>query len=235
MRQSPTTDTPLSPALPRDPDDVRVLILDGQHVFRLGLCDLLRQQGVEVVAEAARLQDAVPSVGRAAPDVVILALDAPDTSAAEAISRVREACPAAGVLVLTLRDDARTVIQAVAAGACGYLLKDAPVEEIVAAVRAARVGESALSPAAATHVVERLHEELASIPAGADATRALLSERELEVLALIVDGLDNGAIAEQLVISPKTAQTHVSHVLEKLGVENRVKAAVYAVRARLVS
>jgi DNA-binding NarL/FixJ family response regulator len=133
------------------------------------------------------------------------------------------------VLVLTVASDERSVLEALIAGACGYLLKDATIEEIAAGVRAAAAGQSFVSPRIGHHVLQRLRGQ-----AGSDhdisADEAKLSERELDILRLVAEGCDNDEIAERLFLSPRTVKNHVSSILAKLDMHNRVQAAVYAVR-----
>jgi DNA-binding NarL/FixJ family response regulator len=135
------------------------------------------------------------------------------------------------VVVLTVLADETSIVDAVVAGATGYLLKDASVEQIVSGIDAAARGEAVISPRIAAKVMRRLRD---AAPAVKEALTVELSERELDVLSLIARGHDNSGIAEQLSISPHTVKTHVSAILEKLGVENRIQAAVRAIRAGLV-
>jgi len=151
-------------------------------------------------------------------------------SGVEATRRLAAAVPLVKVLVLTISADERDVTDAVIAGASGYLLKDATAKEIAAGVRAAAAGESLISPRIASQLLERLRAHAGDAPGPADAN---LSERELEILRLIAEGHDNDRIAEQLVLSPRTVKNHVSSILAKLQLENRVQAAVYAVRKGL--
>lgn len=206
---------------------IRALVVDDHDLFRRGLRELLEQQGIRVVGEAANGEDAVALAGRAQPDVVVMDLSLPRMSGTEATRRVLAQSPEMKVLVLTMSVEAEDVMDAMMAGACGYLMKDATVEEIAAGVRAAAVGESWLSPRAAGYLLDRLRGR-----AGADdrAVRGVLSERELEILRLVAEGCDNEEIASRLVLSPRTVKNHVSSILSKLELDNRVQAAVYAVR-----
>jgi two-component system NarL family response regulator len=135
------------------------------------------------------------------------------------------------VLVLTVSDDQEDVLEAIAAGADGYLLKSASPEEIVSGVEAAAAGESLLSPRIASMLVTRVREQDARTPAA--AIRGKLSNREIQVLRLLGEGRENAEIAEQLVISPRTVKNHIANILEKLHMENRIQAAVYAARSGL--
>ena len=134
------------------------------------------------------------------------------------------------MIVLTISDQDSDVMDAIVAGACGYLLKDASIENVVAGIRSAAVGSSLISPTIASKVLQRVR---ATTPDSemADAIRAELSDRELQVLKLIANGKDNAQIAAELVISPKTVKNHISNILMKLQIQNRIQAAVYAVRS----
>jgi DNA-binding NarL/FixJ family response regulator len=208
---------------------IRALVVDDHDLFRRGLRELLEEQGIRVIGEAATGGDAVALAARARPDVVVMDLNLPQVSGIEATRELVAANPQARVLVLTVASDERTVLDALIAGACGYMLKDATIEEIAAGVRAAASGQSFVSPRVAHHVLGRLRGQ-----AGTDSGRApddtRLSERELEILRLIADGYDNDQIAETLFLSPRTVKNHVSSILAKLEMDNRVQAAVYAVR-----
>lgn len=210
---------------------ITALVVDDHDLFRRGLRELLEEQGIRVVGEAANGEDAVALAGRAQPDVVVMDLSLPRMSGTEATRRLLAASPDVKVLVLTMSVEAEDVMDAMMAGACGYLMKDATIEEIAAGVRAAALGQSWLSPRAAGYLVDRLRGR-----AGVDdgAIRGVLSERELEILRLVAEGCDNEEIASQLVLSPRTVKNHVSSILSKLELDNRVQAAVYAVRKGIV-
>jgi DNA-binding NarL/FixJ family response regulator len=136
------------------------------------------------------------------------------------------------VIVLTISDEDADVMDAIVAGACGYLLKDASITDVVAGIRAAAVGASLISPRIASKVLQQIRASTADTDM-ADTIRAELSDRELEVLKLIANGKDNAQIAADLVISPKTVKNHISNILMKLQIQNRIQAAVYAVRSGL--
>jgi len=141
--------------------------------------------------------------------------------------------PLSRVVVLTISADDDDVMNAVMAGACGYLLKDSSIQELIAGIRAASEGESLISPQIAAKVLQRLRAQSKDADA-AEVIRAELSDRELEVLKLIANGKDNAQIARELFISPKTVKNHISNILMKLQIENRIQAAVYAVRSGIV-
>src|ERR671925_717861 len=211
----------------------RVLIVDDHDLFRTGLRNLLEEQGLDVVAEAANGQAALHVVADLAPDVVVMDLNMPGISGVEATRQLSAVAPLTRVVVLTISADDADVINAVMAGACGYLLKDSSIQQLVAGIRAAAAGESLISPQIAAKLLQRLRaggaDELA-----AETIRAELSDRELEVLRLIANGKDNAEIARELFISPKTVKNHISNILMKLQIENRIQAAVYAVRSGIV-
>jgi two-component system nitrate/nitrite response regulator NarL len=207
------------------------VVIEDHVLFRSGLLRLLENAGIRVVGEASTAEAAFDLVQRQAPDVVLVDLGLPRMSGHDAIRHLRRIAPASQVLVLTISADENDVIAAVLAGACGYLLKDARAEDIVAGVRAAAAGESMVSPRMASVLFEQLRH--AKDGAGS-ADGVHLSARERDVLRLIVDGKDNAEIAEALVISPSTVKHHISHILLKLGVDSRLQAAVRAVRDSLL-
>lgn len=207
--------------------------MDDHDLFRTGLRALLEEEGFEVAASASGAA-ALRRVGELRPDVVVMDLNMPGMSGIEATSRLLEIRPEASVLILTIASDDRRVIEAVRAGARGYLLKDAPLEEIVAGIRAAAAGQSAIAPRIAGALIEHVRDSDVApsrdfIPAAPD-----LSRREREVLELLGEGCDNGEIAQRLLLSQSTVKSHVSRLLGKLGAENRVQAAVYAIRHGLI-
>jgi two-component system nitrate/nitrite response regulator NarL len=198
--------------------------------LREGLRDLLEENAIDVVGEAADGSLALDLSRRLQPDVVVMDIAMPGMSGIEATRRVHASLPSIPILMLTVSADDADVGEAVHAGACGYVLKDADPEQIVAAVRAAAAGESLLSPRIAAPLLERWRAGGAISSADASG----LTARELDVLRLMAEGKDNAAIAGELQIGVQTVKSHVSNVLVKLEVENRVQAAVHAVRRRLV-
>ena len=216
-----------------DEISVRVLLVDDHDLFRTGLRNLLEERGVQIAGEASAGDEAVRLVRDLAPDVVVMDLHMPGISGIEAIRQIAGIAPLTRVLVLTISDQDEDVLHAILAGACGYLLKDASVDELIRGIEAAAVGESLVSPAIAGKVLQQVRATTVS-PEAADAVRAELSQRELDVLKLIASGNDNAMIAAQLHISPKTVKNHISNILMKLQIENRIQAAVYAVRSGIV-
>jgi DNA-binding NarL/FixJ family response regulator len=213
--------------------NVRVLLVDDHDLFRTGLRNLLEERGVQIAGEAGAGADAVRLVRELAPEVVVMDLHMPGMTGIEAIRQIHSFAPLTRVLVLTISDQDDDVLDAILAGACGYLLKDASVDDLIRGIGSAAIGESLVSPAIAGKVLQQVRSTAVSRDA-ADTLRAELSERELDVLKLIAAGNDNAMIAAQLHISPKTVKNHISNILMKLQIENRIQAAVYAVRSGLV-
>lgn len=212
-------------------EPLRVVLADDHPFYRQGLADLLTRSGIEVVGEAADGQSAIELAQETAPDVVVMDLNMPGISGAEATSRLTERNPAARVLVLSVSAEEVDVTDAILAGAMGYVLKDSPVEEVVAGINAASRGESLISPRIASQLIRRIRDREAEGPA---LPPLPLSDREREVLKLVADGKTNHEIGAELFIGPSTARNHISSILMKLQVDNRVQAAVRAVRDRLV-
>ena len=213
---------------------LRVMVVDDHDLFRSGLRRLLQEEdGLEVVADARRGDEAVQRAGELRPDVVVMDINMPGMSGVEATRGVLEASPQTAVLMLTVTSDHGAVLDSVIAGASGYLLKDATLPEIVRGVRSAAAGESLIAPAVAGDLLAQLRRHGAPDGPPPEAPPHL-SPRELDVLRLVVAGCDNGDIAKRLCVSPSTVKHHVSSALEKLGVANRIQAAVLAVRLGLV-
>ena len=215
------------------PDALRVLIVDDHDLFRNGLRNLLEGEGVQIVGEAGAGQEALRIVREVAPDVVVMDLNMPGMGGVEATRHISTIAPLTRVLMLTISDQDNDVIDAILAGACGYLLKDSSIQDLMAGIRAAANGESIISPTIAAKVLQRLRATNTQ-PEIEQAIRAELSDREIEVLKLIANGKDNSMIAGELHISPKTVKNHISNILMKLQIENRIQAAVYAVRSGIV-
>jgi DNA-binding NarL/FixJ family response regulator len=211
---------------------VRVLLVDDHDLFRTGLRTLLEEQGVDVVGEAANGLDAVQLVQEQAPDVVLMDLEMPGKRGIEATREIAAAAPLTRVVVLTISDQDADVMDAIVAGACGYLLKDATIQDLLRGILVASRGESLISPAIAAKVLQRVRASSPDLEA-AETLQAQLSDRELQVLKLIANGKDNAEIARELFISAKTVKNHISNILLKLSIENRIQAAVYAVRSGL--
>jgi DNA-binding NarL/FixJ family response regulator len=212
---------------------VRLLVVDDHDLFRAGLASLLSaEDGIEVVGQASGGQMGVRLAGELRPDVVLMDVRMPDVGGPEATRLILDRDPDIKVLALTVSSEDADVSAALQAGAVGFLAKDTPIDSLVTAVRAAASGAAWLSPRAAEVVLGRIRT---ATPAPAEDSGPLeaLSEREIDVLRLLANGMENAEIAEALNISPRTAKNHVSNILAKLGLPSRVQAAVYAVRQGL--
>ena len=215
-------------------DDPRVLLVDDHDLFRTGLRNLLEDEGgVQVAGEATNGAEAVQLVRELAPDVVVMDLNMPGMGGVDATRHITGIAPLTRVVMLTISDQDNDVMDAILAGACGYLLKDASINELMQGIRSAAVGESLVSPTIAAKVLQRVRASSAS-HREAELIQSELSDREIEVLKLIANGKDNAMIAGELHISPKTVKNHISNILMKLQIDNRIQAAVYAVRSGIV-
>jgi DNA-binding NarL/FixJ family response regulator len=223
----------LQAAEERSSEPLRVLIVDDHDLFRTGLRNLLEEQGVVIVGEAATGAEAVRIVREIAPDVVVMDLNMPGMGGVDATRHITSIAPLTRVVMLTISEDDSDVMDAILAGACGYLLKDSSIQDLMAGIRAASRGESLISPNIAAKVLQRVRAT-STRPEIANTIRAELSDREIEVLKLIANGKDNAVIAGELHISPKTVKNHISNILMKLQIDNRIQAAVYAVRSGIV-
>ncbi|NUW38868.1 response regulator [Nonomuraea rhodomycinica] len=211
---------------------IRVLVADDQALVRAGVRMLLQAAGdMEVVAEAHDGAEAVRQAERHVPDVILMDLRMPRVDGLEAIRRVLAARPAARIVVLTTFAEDANVHAALRAGAVGFLVKDDEPERMVDAVRKAAAGEQLLAPSVLRRVVEGF---LAAGDRAAAPPPSGLTERELEVLALVGTGLSNAEIAERLHVGVTTVKTHVGAAMDKLGLRNRIQAAVVAHRMGLV-
>jgi two-component system, NarL family, response regulator LiaR len=212
---------------------IRVLVVDDHDLFRAGLASVLASNpDLDVVGQAAGGRTGIRLARELRPDVVLMDLRMPDLNGSAATQAILQHNPSVRVLALTVASDESDVAAAIVAGACGYLLKDSPIDDVVGAVRAAARGVAWLSPRAAEVLLDRIRRDYAD-PVLAPELEQELSPRELEVLELVARGLDNSEIAAELSISPRTAKNHVSSILSKLDVPNRIQAATYAVRAGL--
>jgi DNA-binding NarL/FixJ family response regulator len=207
--------------------------VDDHDLFRRGLRSLLEEHGVDIVGEAASGTEALAISRETAPDVIVMDLNMPGMTGVEATRQIATEAPRTRVLVLTISDEDSDVMDAILAGACGYLLKDASIVELLRGIAAAAIGESLISPHIASKVLQRVRAATTQ-PAIADTIRSELSDREIDVLKLIANGKDNAQIAADLFISPKTVKNHISNILMKLQIDNRIQAAVYAVRSGIV-
>ena len=212
-----------------------VLIADDQALVRVGLRKILESEPeLEVAGEAADGEDAVVTADRVRPDVVLMDIRMPVLDGIEATRRIVASRPATRVLILTTFGLDSYVFDALHAGASGFMLKDAPPEEIAAAVRIVANGDALLAPAVTRAVVEEFARHRTTAEPAAPAAVEKLTPREREVLDLLVRGLSNPEICAQLVISEATAKTHVARILQKLDLRDRVQAVIYAYESGLV-
>jgi DNA-binding NarL/FixJ family response regulator len=213
-----------------------VLIVDDQALVRVGLRKILESEPeTTVVGEAADGEEAVDAARRLRPDVVLMDIRMPMLDGIEATRRIARAQPSTRILILTTFGLDTYVYDALRAGASGFMLKDAPPEEIAAAVRIVASGEALLAPAVTRAVIEEFARRP---PAAAPATPPAVAEltpREQEVLDLLARGLSNPEICERLVISEATAKTHVARILQKLDLRDRIQAVIYAYETGLIA
>jgi DNA-binding NarL/FixJ family response regulator len=207
---------------------IRVLVADDQAMVRSGFRMLLgNEPDIEVVAEAGTGVEAVQQAARFEPTVVLMDIRMPDLDGLEATRQIIAADPSARVLILTTFDLDEYVYEALRAGASGFVLKDDPPEQLIAAVRTIAAGDALLSPAVTRRVIKQFTRvPRPSPPKQLDA----LTEREREIFALIADGLSNSEIGERLYISDTTVKTHITHIFQKLNLRDRVQAVVLAYR-----
>jgi DNA-binding NarL/FixJ family response regulator len=209
------------------------VLVDDESLIRTALSRALSDAGLDLVGEASNGEDAVKLVVDLRPDVVLMDLRLPGLSGADAIGQIGLLAPASRVLVLT-RSDQNRVVEAIVAGATGYMLKSAAPEEIIAAVRATAAGESVLSSQIAGKLLARIRERDIPVTAtndhAAGAIRAALTVRELEIFQRLASGKSNPDIGRELSLSTNTVSNHIASILAKLHLDNRIQAAVQAVR-----
>lgn len=214
-------------------EPIRLLLVDDHVMLRQGTAELLRREpDLEIVGEAGDGQEAVELAHVLRPDIVVMDVRMPVLSGVEATRRIREALPDVQVLVLTAHDDDQYIFSLLQAGASGYLLKTAPVSELVQAIRLVRAGESPLDPAIARKVVVHMSGgQRPPAAIGADVSPIQeLTARELEVLQLLARGLSNRTIADELYVSDRTVQAHLTSIFAKMGVTSRLEAVLTAIR-----
>lgn len=211
---------------------INVLLVDDHAVLRDGLSNIISlEEDMQVVGQANSGTEALQMIDELEPHVVLMDINMPGMSGVEAIRRIRAKNQQIAVLVLTMYDRDEYLYESIRAGATGYLLKDAPSADVIEAIRSASRGESTLHPVMARKLLDNLSGEKKSDRGGKDDS---LTPRELDVLQLMVKGLSNKEIAEQLFISDKTVKIHVSNILKKLGVKSRSQAIIYAIQHELV-
>jgi DNA-binding NarL/FixJ family response regulator len=214
---------------------LRVLIADDHALFRRGLQMVLKQEpDIEVVGEAEDGHEAVSRAQELMPDVILMDVRMPKRSGIQATQQIKDLMPHVKILMLTISDEEADLYEAIKAGAAGYLLKEISIDEVADAIRSVWAGESRITPSMAS----KLLAEFAAISKWAEETRQLpaprLSEREMEVLRLVAQGMNNRDIAKRLYISENTVKNHIRNILEKLHLHSRMEAVVYAVREKLL-
>jgi DNA-binding NarL/FixJ family response regulator len=214
---------------------ITVLLVDDQAIVREGLRAMLGlEPDISVVGEAADGAQALQCIAALAPDVVLMDVRMHGMDGLTALEQVKHIAPRVSVIMLTLYDDPDYLLRAVAAGAAGYILKDASREELVQAVRIIKEGGAIITPSMLPQLLRKMSQMMRKSAVPAHEAMEKLSERELEVLRLMVEGKTNQEIAEKLIVSPTTVKTHVQNILIKLDVSDRTQAAVYAVRSGLI-
>ena len=212
---------------------IRVLVVDDQELFRRGLTMLLNvESDIEVVGEASSGAEAVGLCHTEAPDVVLMDVRMPKQNGIEACASIKEAAPGARIIMLTVSDDEGDLYDAVKSGASGYLLKDSSIDEVSQAIRVVADGQSLISPSMAIKLLDEFKQMSRTDRQQVPSPR--LTDRELEVLKLVAQGLNNREIAKRLFISENTVKNHVRNILEKLQLHSRMEAVMYAVREKLL-
>ncbi len=214
-----------------EPGPIRVMIVDDHAMVRTGLATFLEvSDGLDLVGQATNGQEAIELCERFQPDVILMDLVMPKMDGVTATRIIRERWPQVQVIALTSFQEKELVQDALEAGAISYLLKDVSVDELADAIRAAHAGRPTLAPEAAQVLIQATRADRSGPEPGHD-----LTPREREVLALMVEGLNNPQIAERLVISVTTVRSHASNIFSKLGVSNRAEAVALALRSKLVT
>jgi len=208
-------------------DTIKVLVADDQRLMREGLATLLAlADDIDIVGQAADGAEAIELAKAQRPDVILMDIQMPHVNGVEATKTIRSILPATQIIILTTFDDDEYLLAGLRAGACGYLLKDMPSEQLADAIRSAAKGQSPIGPEMARKLVNLVTQNPIAPPAPTVASE--LSEREIEVLRLIAAGLSNKEIAEKLFIAEGTAKNHVSNILSKLEARDRAQAVARA-------
>lgn len=216
---------------------IKVLLADDHHLFREGLSRLLQDApGIEWVGSATNGEEAVELTARHNPEVVLMDVNMPGMGGLEACRQIRTSHPQAAILMLTISEQSEDLFEAIRLGARGYLLKNASTQELLEAIRQVNAGEAPINPAMAV----KLMDEFAALSSGGpsqpefDARTENLTDRELDVLRLVAQGLSNKGIGAALSISPLTVKSHLRSILDKLHLRGRVEAAAWAIRHGLL-
>ena len=213
-------------------EKVRVLVADDHPVFREGLCRLLSdQEDLEIVGKTVDGEETVRLAKELVPDVIILDVAMPNLNGIEAAKQIKQACPSIAILIVSAYSYESYVLASLRAGAAGYLLKNAPLRDLVGAIRAVHAGEAVFDLKAASQLLTRLAAEK-----GQETTGTIdLQPREMEVLKLAAKGMSNRQIAHDLVVSERTVQTHLANIFRKMGVSSRTEAVIHALKEGWIS
>lgn len=212
-------------------EKIQVMIVDDHPVVRRGIQSLLsEEEDIQVVGEAVNGKDAIEKAESLKPDVILMDLVMPEMSGIEAIEKITASHPDARILVMTSFAADDKVFPSIKAGALGYLLKDSDPEDLIRMIRQVYRGELSIHPTIARKVIQELNR-----PATEPLTPSPITEREVEILKLLAEGMENKEIAAKLVVRDATVRTHVSNILRKLQLANRVQATLYALRAGITS
>ncbi|HSV39473.1 MAG TPA: response regulator transcription factor [Nocardioidaceae bacterium] len=214
-------------------EPIRVVVVDDQELFRRGLTMLLNvEDDIEVVGEASDGVAAADLAASTVPDIVLMDVRMPKQSGIEACQSIKDVAPNARIIMLTVSDEEADLYDAVKNGASGYLLKDSSIDEVAQAVRLVADGQSLISPSMAIKLLDEFKQMSRADRQAVPTPR--LTDRELEVLRYVAQGLNNREIAKQLFISENTVKNHVRNILEKLQLHSRMEAVMYAVREKLL-
>ena len=214
---------------------LRVMVVDDHALFRRGLEMVLQQEAdIELVGEASDGAEAVERAQELMPDVVLMDVRMPKRSGIEAAGEIKDLLPHVKILMLTISDDEADLYDAIKAGASGYLLKEIPIEEVADAIRGVWAGQSRISPSMASKLLTEFASMSKQSTDRPQMPAPRLTDREMEVLRLVAQGMNNRDIAKELFISENTVKNHIRNILEKLHLHSRMEAVVYAVREKLL-
>ncbi|HPV06393.1 MAG TPA: response regulator transcription factor [Aggregatilineales bacterium] len=215
-------------------ETLRIMLVDDHALFRQGVKSLLDSRpDLEVVASAANGNEAIALARECKPDVILMDIEMPDCDGIEATRQIKQELPEVKIVALTVVDDDETVFEMIKSGAQGYLLKDLEAQQLFEMLEGLRRGNPPLSGQIAAKIIEELTSPASTAEADTPEVEPL-TERELDVLRLLVDGLSNKEIAQALTVTENTVKTHLTNILAKLHVRNRIQAAVYAATHGLV-
>jgi two-component system NarL family response regulator len=216
-------------------EKLRVMIVDDHALFRRGLEMVLAQEpDIDLVGEASDGAEAVERAAELMPDVVLMDVRMPRRSGIEAAGEIKDLLPHAKILMLTISDEEADLYEAIKAGASGYLLKEIPIEEVADAIRSVWEGQSRISPSMASKLLTEFANMSRQTADRPQMPAPRLTDREMEVLKLVAQGMNNRDIAKELFISENTVKNHIRNILEKLHLHSRMEAVVYAVREKLL-